>query len=136
MNKYFLHGSQKYNKEITLLTDTLRNEGYSINSSINVPFKEITEPSQALITNKTYLEEEILNAQIILIYNKEDDIDLLTAMNLEYALAHKKSIELLFDPHMLELKSFCNSPYYDMNVNKTWIDYLNKEHFDKLTNRE
>jgi len=92
------------------------------------PLRRLQNLPQALITNKNYIEEEILNAQTILIYNKEDDIDLLTAMNLEYALAHKKSIELLFEPHILELKSFCKSPSYDMKVNKKWQAYFNKEH--------
>ena len=132
MNKYFLCGSRKFNKEIKILTDTLKEEGYSINSSVNVPFKDVKEPSQTLITNKNYIEKEILNAQIILIYNMEDDFDLLTAMNLEYALAHKKSIELLFEPHIIELKSFCKSLYYDMKVDKKWQAYYNREHSNDL----
>ncbi|MEJ2251325.1 MAG: hypothetical protein P8Y70_20430 [Candidatus Lokiarchaeota archaeon] len=119
MNQYFICGSRKFSEQIKELTKNLREEGFSINSSINVPFKEVKNPSQ-FITNKKYIEEEILNAQTILMYNKDDDIDLLTAMNLQYALTQMKFIKLLFETERIELTSFCKSLYYNVEIDKKW----------------
>ncbi|MEJ2251475.1 MAG: hypothetical protein P8Y70_17480 [Candidatus Lokiarchaeota archaeon] len=130
MNQYFLFGSRKFNEKIKELTKNLKNTGFSVNSTTNVPFKEIKNPSQ-FITNKKYIEEEILNASIILIYNEEDDIDLSTAMNLQYAISQKKLIKLIFDTKREELTSLCKSLYYNVEIDTTWQKYCNKEDFNK-----
>jgi len=127
MTQYFLFGSRKFNTEIKRLVENLKKEGYSINSSINVPFKDVEKPSKSIITNKKYIEEEILNAQTILIYNKEGNIDLLTAMNIEFALIHKKSIILLFDTNDLVLQSLCISLYYDIKIDESLRRFLERD---------
>ncbi|TXT53899.1 MAG: hypothetical protein BAJALOKI2v1_840007 [Promethearchaeota archaeon] len=118
-DRVFLCGIKDYFNDIKELIDKLEKEGYSVTSSINAPFKEIEEPQQ-VIANKKFIEEGILNAHYVLIFNKNQNIDLMTAMNFQYALIHKKAIRLLFKTDKIELKAYCESPYYNVGVERRW----------------
>lgn len=124
-NRLFLCGTKIYFNEIKELVNKLEKEGHSVNSSTNVPFKEMVEPKH-VITNKKYIEEEILNAHYVLIFNKDQNIDIMTAMNFQYALNHKKPIRLLFKTDKIELKAYCESPYYNVGIETKWRKSLNE----------
>lgn len=125
-NRLFLCGNKAYYDEIKELGDKLKNEGHSVTSSINAPFKKIVE-AKHVITNKKYIEEEILNAHYVLIFNKDQNIDIMTAMNFQYALNQKKPIRLLFKTDKIELKAYCESPYYNVGIETKWRKSFNDE---------
>lgn len=97
MNRLFLCGSKAFAEEINKLAKKLENEGYVVTSSLEVPFKEI-EKSHQVIANKMFRENEITNSNIVLVFNKDEKLDIMTIMNLQYALQSKKPLRFLFKP--------------------------------------
>jgi len=123
MKNIVICGSAKYMEEIYILAEKLRNKEYNVTDLKMVPYP-ITFDVNEKLANKGFYFDEIREADLVLVYNKDGYIGLSTAMEIQFSLDNNRHrpLRFLFETKNIECLAICISSNYNTCIDKRWLN--------------